>query len=96
MTDVDKTTPFVVICREESKIVAKLGASGEGSAYACVLSKAARAAAFLFATYNSSSIAALRANLNGWLSGSTSAMCGSAAVAAVRVAYIPNARNHAG
>lgn len=66
MTDIDEITPFVVTCREESKIVAKLGASGVGSAYACVLRQAAVAAAFLFATYNSNSIAAaLRANLNG-------------------------------
>lgn len=39
LTDVDEITPFVVTCREESKIVAKLGASGVGSAYACVLSR---------------------------------------------------------
>lgn len=68
LTDVGGITPYVAIYREESKIVAKL----EGSAYACVFKQAVGAAAFLFATYNNSSIAAaaLRANLNGRLSGS--------------------------
>lgn len=76
LTDVDETTPYVMIYREGIEDCRDTRSEWRRVGLRLRFKQAVGTAAFLFATYNNSSIAAaaLRANLNGRLSGSE-ALC---------------------